>query len=54
MTAEITGFRFRFEERAAIETDTARVSVNGQTRFATTAGGYVCANDQRPLWSWFG
>jgi hypothetical protein len=25
----------------------ARVSVNGQTRFATTAGGYVCANDKR-------
>ena len=25
----------------------ARVSVNGQTRFATTAGSYVCANDRR-------
>jgi len=25
----------------------ARVSVNGQTRFATTAGGYGCANDKR-------
>jgi hypothetical protein len=25
----------------------ARVRVNGQTRFATTAGSYVCANDKR-------
>jgi enediyne biosynthesis protein E4 len=25
----------------------ARVSVNGQVRFATTAGSYVCANDKR-------
>jgi enediyne biosynthesis protein E4 len=25
----------------------ARVSVNGQTRFATSAGSYVCANDKR-------
>jgi enediyne biosynthesis protein E4 len=25
----------------------ARVSVNGQTRFATSAGSYICANDKR-------
>jgi hypothetical protein len=25
----------------------ARVQVNGQTRFATSAGSYVCANDKR-------
>jgi hypothetical protein len=25
----------------------ARVRVNGQTRFATSAGSYVCANDKR-------
>ena len=25
----------------------ARVSVNGQTRFATSAGSYLCANDKR-------
>jgi hypothetical protein len=25
----------------------ARVSVNAQTRFATSAGSYVCANDRR-------
>jgi len=25
----------------------ARVSVNGQTRFASSAGSYICANDKR-------
>ena len=25
----------------------AKVSVNGQTRFATSAGSYVCASDKR-------
>jgi hypothetical protein len=25
----------------------ARVRVNGQTRFATSAGSYICANDKR-------
>ena len=25
----------------------ARVRVNGQTRYATTAGSYLCANDRR-------